>query len=466
MARSCRRRRLASAALLVAVVLGLVAAPASASTAALVDVGGPPCKPDVFPQVCPPPETALVYQGGREANRVALAAVVGGIRISDPAAVIQPGRGCSRLDDHAAICSRPTSSVLPTGVLVATNGGADGIRSELDLGVGVDGGLGNDVLVGGPGPDRLFGGRGADRLRGRGGDDRLGDASRRDLLPTGDQSVPAPVPLTLSPGRVQDSFDGGSGNDTISYEGRFAKLRINLASKKALAGARAERDSIRLVENAIGGAGDDRIAGTRAANKLEGGEGDDLLAGGAGGDGLYGGAGNNVIRGGPGNDGIYLQGGAGAERISCGSGSDLAAMASANDFLKDDCEDTDLGVAIFALRLNSGILRLLLPLREGRPPRVLSGQLSAFPASAPQVRLELRVRGPGVRRGTAPRRGTLLGSQSFALAPNEQGSVDLRLSREGLRILRRHRALRVRITVATQYSGASPPGYMTLLRAP
>lgn len=57
-----------------------------------------------------------------------------------------------------------------------------------------------------------------------------------------------------------------------------------------------------LIENAIGGAGADTLAGNIAANRLEGGAGSDRLEGREGADVLAGGAGADTLIGGPGGD--------------------------------------------------------------------------------------------------------------------------------------------------------------------
>ncbi len=59
-----------------------------------------------------------------------------------------------------------------------------------------------------------------------------------------------------------------------------------------------------LIENAIGGSGNDRIIGNQAANRLEGRGGSDVLEGMEGADTLIGGTGADTMRGGAGND-IY-----------------------------------------------------------------------------------------------------------------------------------------------------------------
>ena len=141
-----RRMRLAgSLAVVVAVAVGVLAPPASASTARLVDVLLPPdCR---FPPpggTCPPRSaTALVYRAaGGEENRVELASVAGEVTIADPGAVIQPGEGCRPVDSDEVRCTRPWT------VFVDTGGGADRVRSAFG-GVVANGGAGRDVLVGG-----------------------------------------------------------------------------------------------------------------------------------------------------------------------------------------------------------------------------------------------------------------------------------------------------------------------------
>ncbi|KQQ39908.1 hypothetical protein ASF58_22350 [Methylobacterium sp. Leaf125] len=50
-----------------------------------------------------------------------------------------------------------------------------------------------------------------------------------------------------------------------------------------------------IIENAIGGAGNDTIVGNRVDNALAGGSGNDTLNGGAGADRMYGGFGNDTF---------------------------------------------------------------------------------------------------------------------------------------------------------------------------
>ena len=468
--------------LAVLVVLCAVAGPAAASTAQLVDVVLPPyCKYNPPGAPCLPGSAkVLVYQGGAgEANRVSLTGTPKEVRFRDRAAVIEPGPGCSRIDRHSVRCSEPEMGVQR--LYIATAAGADTVRLELELGslligqVIVDGGRGDDLLVGGAGTDLLYGGKGDDVLRGRNGDDQLYDASPRRTLRSGD---PSPFGFDdgaialADPGLGRDTFDGGGGRgDGVSYAERSAGVRVDLANTAAIAGARGERDSVRGVESTVGGAGNDRLAGNRRSNGLDGGAGDDRILGRRGDDSIEGGSGPSVIIAGPGDDqinGQYRPVDEGADRFFCGTGEDSVAWIFPSDFVSDDCDGLSFNF-LGAQGLFGGSAVSLLPLRRQAPPMVLSApELWCYFVANPsgcRVTLEVRVDGPAARGGTAPVRGTLLGSESYTFLPDERKGVSLALSRAGLETVRRHRALRARVTVS---EGDAQPsaGYLTVLRAP
>jgi hypothetical protein len=476
-------RRLARGCVSVAVlvVLGAMAGPAAASTAQVVDVVLPPyCKYNPPGVPCLPGSAPVViYQAGPgEPNRVSLTGGREEVRITDPAAVITPGAGCSRIDRRSVRCSAGESGVMR--VFVATGGGADTVRSGLAEQGGdfygdviISGGRGNDVLVGGPSGERLYAGSGADVLRGRGGGDLLFDASARDSLRSGDPSpfVSDEGSVALAdPGPGSDSFDGGSGRgDTVSYEARRAGVRVDLANPAAVGGASGERDSVKGVESAFGTADNDRLAGNRRSNWLSGGDGDDRIAGRGGDDSLEGGNGRDVMLGGPGTEQMsFGRADQAPDRAACGAGMDRLFDMAPSDFLNDDCER--LFFDTFGERLigNAGEVRSRLPLRAGRPPAVLSATLFCLPfdVHAPcPLRLELRVHGPATGGGTAPPPGTLLGSSYDSFAVAEEKNVTLEVSPTGLDLLRRHRALRVSVTAAGG-PPFGPAGYLTLLRSP
>jgi hypothetical protein len=136
--------------------------------------------------------------------------------------------------------------------------------------------------------------------------------------------------------------------------------------------------------------------------------------------------------------------------------------------VSDDCDGLSFNF-LGAQGLFGGSAVSLLPLRRQAPPMVLSApELWCYFVANPsgcRITLEVRVDGPAARGGTAPVRGTLLGSESYTFLPDERKGVSLALSRAGLETVRRHRALRARVTVS---EGDAQPsaGYLTVLRAP
>jgi Ca2+-binding RTX toxin-like protein len=206
-------------------------------------------------------------------------------------------------------------------------------RGDILLGVGGDDTLvarhGWNILLGGEGNDQLIacssfntlsGGTGNDVLRAHGswnlllggdGDDYLYALGNNNLL-TGDAGNDtfqidhgsSARGNTLNGGSGNDLFNifggsgnsviGGFGNDTASYSGTMLGVQIDLSSGTA-AGAEIGAGSLSTIENVIGGAGNDMLAGDTNANRLEGGEGNDTIKGGAGNDFLLGGSGTDTL---------------------------------------------------------------------------------------------------------------------------------------------------------------------------
>jgi Ca2+-binding RTX toxin-like protein len=457
-----------------------MAGPAAASTAQLVDVVLPPyCKYNPPGVPCLPGSApVVVYQAGPgERNRVSLTGGREEVRISDPAAVISTGAGCSPIDRHSVRCSAAQFGIVR--LFVATGAGADTVRSglpardaEFTNALIVSGGRGDDVLVGGPSGERLYAGSGADVLRGRGGEDLLSDASAPDSLRSGDPSPFLSDEGSIAvadPGRGRDSFDGGNGRrDIISYEARRTGVRVDLANTAAIGGAPGEHDSVEAVESAVGTAANDRLAGNRRSNWLIGGDGDDRIAGRGRNDSLEGGNGRDVMLGGPGDEQLSFGGDEAPDRAFCGAGTDSLFGMAPGDFLNDDCERLFFGNFGERLSGHTGEVRSLLPLRPGQRPLVLSALLfcAPFDVHAPcPLELELRVRGPASPHGTAPPPGTLLGSTSEMIALGEAKPVSLEVSPRGLKLLRRHKALRVSVTTNGE-PPFGPAGYLTVLRSP
>ncbi len=101
-----------------------------------------------------------------------------------------------------------------------------------------------------------------------------------------------------------DLFIGGRGNDTLSYENDAAGVAVDLAA--GTASARIGEDTLRGIENVIGGAGDDTLGGDDTANVLDGGGGDDLLTADARNDTYEGGEGEDSLSFAAETDGVIV----------------------------------------------------------------------------------------------------------------------------------------------------------------
>lgn len=135
-------------------------------------------------------------------------------------------------------------------------------------------------IIGGAGNDRLTGDGIANSLQGGEGDD------------------------TLSGGAGEDTLDGGAGKDTVDYRYLGSTQRLSLSlndtgeTKSIVIGAldlEIEKDTLRNIENVIGGAGSDTITGNSQSNILIGGAGRDILEGRGGDDTLDGGEGIDLV---------------------------------------------------------------------------------------------------------------------------------------------------------------------------
>jgi len=138
--------------------------------------------------------------------------------------------------------------------------------------------------------------------------------------------------FTINKFPVMSIWDGG-GNDTIDLsgfttgqrldlrQGHFSDLFGQLKNVSIAYGA--------VIENAIGGSGDDTIIGNDAANIINGGAGNDTISGGAGVDTLHGGDGDDTITtdgadkayGDDGNDTFQINNG--AVEVFGGKGDDI-----------------------------------------------------------------------------------------------------------------------------------------------
>jgi len=239
------------------------------------------------------------------------------------------------------------------------NGGDDVLWGR-DISDTLFGDDGNDALDGGDGDDMLSGGAGDDTLNGNWGDD------------------------TLEGGAGDDVLNGFWGTDTASYAQDTAGVTATLSiaddgtPSGTATGAAIGTDTLLDIENLVGGAGDDILTGNAYSNLLEGGAGNDTLDGGWGTDtvsfsgaledivvvltdpssepdGIAGGSATGAdigmdtlrnienITGGAGDDSItgnsldnILDGGAGDDLLDGGKGTDTATYAEARSSITVD----------------------------------------------------------------------------------------------------------------------------------
>ncbi len=196
----------------------------------------------------------------------------------------------------------------------------------------VEGGPGNDSIIGTSGPDALYGGEGDDTLIGLGGNDALYGGPGDDTLAgqSGDD--------TLEGGLGSDVLTGGAGTDLAWYSGRTDDLEIRLDGS-ASSGHSGEADTIAEdVENAIGGSGNDTIYGNAANNYLIGNDGDDELFGLDGKDYLDAGTGNDDLHGGDDYDELLPGVAEGGDRVFGGGGFDTVFITNFSNVAIADAE--------------------------------------------------------------------------------------------------------------------------------
>lgn len=222
---------------------------------------------------------------------------------------------------------------------------------EARLQYNLTGTSGNDALTGGSLNDVFYGGLGADTLNGGLGDDTYVVSTTSgvvtELAGQGTDLIQSTVSYSLvdtdgtganggnvenlklggianinGTGNALDNviyvnngayinlIDGGSGNDTLSYQyanttgttGVTLNLSVVNASSQATASGISGADLVKNIENLIGSNYADKLTGNSLANMLNGGSGNDTIDGSSGDDLLIGGAGMDSLIGGLGND--------------------------------------------------------------------------------------------------------------------------------------------------------------------
>jgi Ca2+-binding RTX toxin-like protein len=172
----------------------------------------------------------------------------------------------------------------------------------------LDGGAANDSLIGGAGNDTLNGGTDIDTCVLGDGNNTLdlnlttsqNTGEGLDLLTNiedvdggagNDSIVGNTADNRLNGGLGNDTLDGGTGNDFCILGDANNTLDLSLPSSQNTGEG---LDSLTNIENVYGAAGNDSIIGNTANNRLAGGSGNDTLNGSTGNDWLLGGTENDT----------------------------------------------------------------------------------------------------------------------------------------------------------------------------
>lgn len=201
----------------------------------------------------------------------------------------------------------------------------------------LEGGAGNDTLIGSNQNDTLSGGNDNDFLEGRDSNDSLNGGSGND---------------TMTGGNGNDTIFGGDGNDLL-----FESADTNFTVKNTeLSSSVLGTDQLSSIEEVslVAGVGNNSLNASAANNirvNLEGAGGNDSLFGGGQNDLVSGGDGNDSLRGNNGNDMIIggtgddtIVGGNGTDALTGGDGSDrfvLASLADSGDIITDFTPNSD-----------------------------------------------------------------------------------------------------------------------------
>jgi Ca2+-binding RTX toxin-like protein len=252
----------------------------------------------------------------------------------------------------------------------------------------LDGGMGDDLLAAGDGADSLSGGVGLDQLFADKGNDVLDGGDDLDTLHGGDGADELfggggddllfgdglNNPSNLSAAGGADFLDGGDGNDHL--EGGIGDDAVFAGTGNDMLFGDEGADSL------FGDDGNDELQGGDGIDLLGGDAGDDRLFGQADNDTLIGDAGNDTLAGNDGNDSLY--GGVGNDILEGGKGSDVLVGGAGHDtynFSLGDGQDTITDTALAGegnvIQFFSGITLQSLTFIQDQAQQTLTIQVGA-----------------------------------------------------------------------------------------
>lgn len=280
--------------------------------------------------------STVVVSAGDPADEITVARQGSGLIITD-ARGLAPREGCTSYSATEVSC-RADRGI--DSFLASTGAGDDRVEILDNVGpnvsVRVNGGEGNDTLLGGRGDDVLEPGDGFgyDILQGRGGNDALSTSFGLDHLDGGDGSDLL-IDQDVCGGHV---FDGGPGIDSVSFARTPIGVTARIGASVSADPCVREDRILSTVENIEGSPQNDVLSGDRGPNKLLGRNGDDVLRGDSGPDALVGGLGADSLFGESGTDSLFARDGAADPAVVCGPGpGPERVVADTNDSISGTC---------------------------------------------------------------------------------------------------------------------------------
>lgn len=208
------------------------------------------------------------------------------------------------------------------GVALSLGGGGTAGDATGDEYTSIENAVGSsfdDSIEGNSADNLLYGGDGNDTLSGAGGNDTLYGEAGDDVLKNTGSGI--------------HIYDGGSGNNTVSYEGFVTAIGADLTLIDGNTnGVIGGIERYINIQNLTGGTLSDTLSGNSEVNILKGGGGADFLSGRGG---------NDLLLGEDGND--ALEGGSGADVLNGGTGTDTASYANASSGVVIDLANLSVG---------------------------------------------------------------------------------------------------------------------------
>ncbi len=273
--------------------------------------------------------------------------------------MLSGGAGNDLLDggvgiDYATYRWDSAAVSVDLSITTAQNTGGSGFDTLVNI-ENLEGSAYNDTLRGDANANIIYTGAGNNLVESRGGNDTIYTGGGNDRIVAGDGND-----LIYSFGG-SSNFDGGLGIDTLDFSNWSQGVSIDLAltgaqTVVAVAGLSPSVETIRNIENLVGGSGDNTLSGDDNANVLvcsnAGTVYNPFGANTGSNDVLNGRGGNDTLVGGDGND--LLTGGSGADTFVFNAPpTNVQAVDTITDFNATEGDKIDLHYSIWGAAITA-----------------------------------------------------------------------------------------------------------------